>query len=72
MGPRGNASYAYGFGCHDVGGFRIVGHNGGAPGVGAQLDVYLELGYTVVLLSNYDAGASMKLVPSIRQLLTGR
>jgi CubicO group peptidase (beta-lactamase class C family) len=71
MSPQGNASYAYGFGCHAVGGFRIVGHNGGAPGVGAQLDMYLELGYTVALLSNYDASASKKLVPSIRQLLTG-
>ena len=70
MGPAGNASYAYGFGYHQLGGCRIVGHNGGAPGVGAQLDVYLDLGYTVALLSNYDASASMKLVRSIRQLLT--
>jgi CubicO group peptidase (beta-lactamase class C family) len=71
MGTRGDASYAYGFGCHSVGGVRIVGHNGGAPGVGAQLDMYLELGYVVALLSNYDAGASMKVVGTIRQLLTG-
>ncbi|HEX6508744.1 MAG TPA: serine hydrolase domain-containing protein, partial [Chloroflexota bacterium] len=71
MGPRGDASYAYGFGYHNVGGFRIVGHNGGAPGVGAQLDMYLDLGYTVVLLSNYDAGTWMKVLPSIRQILTG-
>lgn len=72
MSPHGKASYAYGFGCHDVGGVRIIGHNGGAPGVGAQLDVYVELGYTVALLSNYDASASLKLVPSIRQLLAGK
>jgi D-alanyl-D-alanine carboxypeptidase len=71
MGMRGDASYAYGFGCHNIGGVRIIGHNGGAPGVGAQLDMYLELGYTVALLSNYGAGASTKLVRSIRQLLTG-
>ncbi len=70
MGPRGDASYGYGFGCHDVGGDRIVGHNGGAPGVGAQLDIYLELGYVVVLLSNYDAGVSLKSVQPIRELLT--
>jgi D-alanyl-D-alanine carboxypeptidase len=71
MGPGGQASYAYGFGQHEVGGARIVGHNGGAPGVGAQLDMYLELGYTVAILSNYDAGVSMKVVPPIRQLLVG-
>jgi len=71
MGMRGDACYAYGFGCHTVGGVHIVGHNGGAPGVGAQLDMYLELGYTVVLLSNDGAGAPTKLVRSIRQLLTG-
>lgn len=70
MGSRGDAAYAYGFGCHTIGGVHIVGHNGGAPGVGAQLDMYLELGYTVALLSNYDAGASTKLVRCIRQILT--
>jgi CubicO group peptidase (beta-lactamase class C family) len=71
MGPGGGASYAYGFGQHEVGGVTIVGHNGGAPGIGAQLDMYLELGYTVAILSNYDAGVSMKVVPPIRQLLAG-
>jgi CubicO group peptidase (beta-lactamase class C family) len=70
-GMRGDASYAYGFGCHTVGGVQIVGHNGGAPGVGAQLDMYLELGYTFALLSNYGAGALTELVRSIRRLLTG-
>jgi CubicO group peptidase (beta-lactamase class C family) len=70
MGQRGDAFYAYGFGCHDVGGVRIVGHNGGAPGVGAQLDMYLDLGYTVVILSNYDARASLQVVPRVRQALT--
>ena len=69
MGPRGDASYAYGFGCHDVGGTRTVGHNGGAPGVGAQLDIYPDSGYTVAILSNYDAGVSMKVAQPIRQLL---
>jgi D-alanyl-D-alanine carboxypeptidase len=71
MGPGGQSSYAYGFGQHEVGGIRIVGHNGGAPGVGAQLDMYLELNYTVAILSNYDAGVSMKVVQPIRQLLAG-
>jgi CubicO group peptidase (beta-lactamase class C family) len=71
MGPGGDASYGYGFGHHDVSGVRIVGHNGGAPGIGAQFDMYLDLGYTVAILSNYDAGVSMKVVQPIRQLLVG-
>lgn len=71
MGPKGTVWYAYGFGCHEVGGIRIVGHNGGAPGVGAQLDIYLGLDYTMALLSNYDASVSLRVVPSIRRLLTG-
>ncbi len=71
MGPGGAASYAYGFGCHEVGGIRIVGHNGGAPGVGAQFDMYLGLGYTVVLLSNYGAGGLRNIVEALRQLLVG-
>jgi CubicO group peptidase (beta-lactamase class C family) len=71
MGPGGEASYAYGFGLHDVGGVRIVGHNGGAPGIGAQLDIYLDLGYTVAILSNYDGSESMKVVQPIRQLFAG-
>ncbi len=71
MGPGGGAWYAYGFGCHTYGGVTIVGHNGGAPGVGAQLDLYRQSGYTTVILSNDDAGFSMKLVRSMRETLTG-
>jgi len=29
-------------------------HKGGIPGINAQLDMYLDDGYTVVVLSNYD------------------
>lgn len=36
---------------------RIVGHAGGFPGISAQLDIYLERGYTLAVLSNYDQAA---------------
>lgn len=54
--PRfpGNAKYAYGFGDKDSGGDRVVGHNGGAPGMNAQLDIHWNTGYTVVVLANLD------------------
>jgi CubicO group peptidase (beta-lactamase class C family) len=46
--------YAYGFGDRRVNGVRIVGHNGGSPGYEDQLDIYLDRGYTIVLMVNQD------------------
>ncbi len=47
-------SYAYLFGDEMGNGHRHVGHNGGAPGVSAEFCFYPDLGYTAVVLSNYD------------------
>ena len=47
--------YAYGFfDDRRVDNHRVVGHGGGAPGVCSNLGIYLDLGYTVVVLSNSD------------------
>jgi len=35
-------------------GQRIVGHGGGAPGVCSMLNIFLDLGYTTVVLTNGD------------------
>jgi CubicO group peptidase (beta-lactamase class C family) len=61
--------YGYGFGEEISGGRRIVGHNGGGPGVGANFDIFPELGYTAVILGNYDSPAMMPVVRKIRDLL---
>jgi CubicO group peptidase (beta-lactamase class C family) len=61
--------YAYGFGEEFSDGRRIIGHNGGGPGIGANLDMFTELGYTVVVLGNYDPPAMMPVVRKIRELL---
>lgn len=53
MFPPGR-KYAYGFGDFAMGGHRVVGHNGGAPGMNAQLDMHWDTGYTVVVLENLD------------------
>ncbi len=50
----GNARVAYGFTDGTFNGVRVVGHGGGAPGVGASVDIYPDLGYVVVILANYD------------------
>ena len=61
----------YGFGFQDAmaGGHRIVGHNGGAPGMNAVLDVYWDSGYAVVVLSNFDPPAAENVLQQIRQRL---
>jgi len=48
--------YGYGFGTgKDVLG-RSAGHSGGFPGIASMLDIYLDTGWTVVVLSNVDGG----------------
>jgi D-alanyl-D-alanine carboxypeptidase len=51
---RENTRYAYGFFDKVEAGYRMVGHTGGAPGVCSFLSMYLDTGYTVVVLSNSD------------------
>ncbi|MET2985128.1 serine hydrolase [Aureibaculum conchae] len=48
-------NYGYGFGLNNFNDTEVYGHNGGAHGVSAELDVYKDKGYTVVTLSNRSA-----------------
>jgi CubicO group peptidase (beta-lactamase class C family) len=50
----GDSQYAYGFEVTKVDGKPVVGHGGGAPGMNANLDMYWDSGYTVVVLANLD------------------
>lgn len=61
--------YGYGFQINVIDGQRIVGHGGAAPGVSGKFDTYPELGYTVVILSNYDLPAIMPVVKRTRELI---
>jgi CubicO group peptidase (beta-lactamase class C family) len=63
--------YAYGFGDKIFSGKHIVGHNGGAEGIGANLDIFPELGYAAVILTNYDPPAMMPVIMKIRELIPG-
>ncbi len=49
------AQYAYGFFDRMPGNQRVVGHGGGAPGICDFMDIYLDLGYTAIVLSNSDS-----------------
>lgn len=68
---RPNAKYAYGFANDIVGGQRIVFHDGGANGVSAEFDMYPDLGYTVVVLSNLDHPAARPVVRKAQAMIAG-
>ena len=58
--PRPEAAspeYGYGFAVSEGPLGKVVGHGGGFPGLNGQLDMFLDAGYTVAVLSNYDGGA---------------
>jgi len=50
----GSPAYGFGFRIDGEPGRRIVGHGGGFPGISAKLDMHLDTGYTVAVMSNYD------------------
>ena len=62
--------YAYGWQERMVNGQRIVGHGGVALGVSAHFDLYLDSGYTVVVLSNYDAPIARRIALILREQFT--
>jgi CubicO group peptidase (beta-lactamase class C family) len=65
-----NSMYAYGFQDAVFNGTRIVGHGGGAPGINSNLSIYLDRGYTVAVMSNYDPVAAQRVDTHLRYRLT--
>jgi CubicO group peptidase (beta-lactamase class C family) len=61
----------YGFGFFDVNlnGVRYFGHGGGAPGMNAELRVFRDSGYTVIVLANVDPPAATILADYISDRL---
>jgi uncharacterized protein (TIGR02246 family) len=66
----GQPPAGYGFFSIEVNGTRAIGNNGGGPGTNSTFTVYPELGYTVVVLSNYDPPSANKVTSKIREMLT--
>jgi CubicO group peptidase (beta-lactamase class C family) len=52
------ANYGYGFTIEEGPNGKVVGHGGGFDGINSNLDIYLDKGYIVAVMSNYDNGAS--------------
>ena len=61
--PRGK--YGYGFSERFAGERRVVGHNGGFPGVNAELQILPETRDVVIVLSNYDPPAASQVADRI-------
>ena len=64
------SQYAYLFMEKYVNGERIIGHSGGAGGVNSNLGMYMNSGYTVAVMSNYDPPAAENIVAKLESILT--
>jgi CubicO group peptidase (beta-lactamase class C family) len=60
--------YGYGFRLDDGPLGQVVGHSGGFPGINANLDIFVDSGYVVAVMTNYDRAAS-PIARKIRKLL---
>ena len=69
--PMPEIKYGFGFGEYFKNNIRIIGHTGGAPGVDSKIDIYPDLGYTVIVLSNYDR-ASRPITNLIENIITSK
>jgi CubicO group peptidase (beta-lactamase class C family) len=70
--PAGQPPSGYGFFSIEVNGTRAIGNNGGGPGTNATFTIYPELGYTVVVMSNYDPPSASKVTSKIREMLVAK
>lgn len=61
--------YAYGFTISTPKGKRVVGHGGAGLGIAGRFEMYQELGYTVVILTNYDLSDMIPVIMKMRELL---
>jgi D-alanyl-D-alanine carboxypeptidase len=60
----------YGFETRVMNKVRILGHQGAAPGVSNQVDVYPDLGYVLVVLGNSDADGTQNIAARVRAVIT--
>jgi CubicO group peptidase (beta-lactamase class C family) len=69
-GRGSHTQYGYGFMITDYRGTRIAGHGGGFPGINSDLAMYLDRGYTVAVMSNYDPPTAQRVSDKLRELIT--
>lgn len=64
--------YGLGFGVQQTPVGRVVGHSGGFTGISSNLDMCLDAGYTVVVMSNFSGGASPVARKAMELITQGR
>lgn len=62
--------YGYGFFVESISGCKIIGHDGGFPGVSNRLDIYPDKEFIFVALANDDGGGAA-LTREVRNLIAG-
>jgi D-alanyl-D-alanine carboxypeptidase len=65
-----NTRYAYGFYTMNGNWGRAIGHGGHTLGGDANYHMYLDAGYTVVVLSNYDRPAARTIAHTLADMFT--
>jgi uncharacterized protein (TIGR02246 family) len=65
----GVGKFGYGFADMLFGDKRIFGHNGGGPGIAANLDIFPETGYVSIVMSNYDPPQMFPVMIKARELI---
>ena len=71
--PEINApSYGYGFFVTENDAGRVARHGGDGSGVNCQFKMYLDSGYTVIVLSNYSPPSANIVEQVIEQMLLVR
>ncbi len=61
--------YAYGFFERRLNNIHSVGHSGGFQGISSSLRMYLEIGYTITVMSNYDPPVANQVTDWIEEYL---
>lgn len=72
IGRKGNQTkyQGYGFQIFDIDGVVRIGHPGRFAGVNTRIDMYPSLGYTVIVLSNYDPPSAFDIAEKASELIT--
>lgn len=66
---QAGANYGYGFSVSSGPAGKVVGHSGGFPGINSNLDMFLDKGYIVAVMSNMT-GAATPVASKIASLIS--
>lgn len=67
---NGQTKYnGYGFQIWDINGIKRIGHPGRFAGINTRFDVYPDLGYTVIVLSNYDPPSAFNIAEKATEMI---